>query len=471
MATAARAMSRILDVYGFVLAGLLLTMGSLADRVGHRRVLMWGAVGFGAASILAAFAPTASLLILARAVLAVSGATLMPSTLALIRHIFVDDTDRAKAIATWNAVLAGGVTVGPIISGVLLEHFWWGAVFLINVPVMAALLVVAPLLLPGDTAVANRRIDLASALLMLGAMLPTIYAIKEFAADGWSMVRGGALVVGLACGAMFVVRQRQLDDPMIELRLFGDRRFSVSIWTNVVCMFALLGNSIVVTQYLQSVLGYSPLTAALWSIAPSVLVAVTAPLAALASARWGRPTVMIVGLLTGAVGFGVLGGLLGVDTLLVALVGSTLLATGIVSASSVVADYVMGVAPAHRTGATSGLLETSSELGGAIGIAVIGSVVNLVYRMTFPAHLTIGETSSSLAGAIATARHLDAGQASSVVNAARSAFVDGASIAAFVGAGVLVVTALLVGWMRRTTRATGSQGSVDRGVDHSGVPD
>ena len=283
----------IFDIYGFVLAGLLLTMGSLADRVGHRRLLMIGAVGFSGASILAAFAPTASLLILARALLAVSGATLMPSTLALIRHIFLDDADRAKAIAAWNAVLAGGVAVGPIISGLLLEHFWWGSVFLINVPVMAVLLVVAPLLLPADTAVVDRRVDVLSGLLVLGAILPTIYAIKEFAAEGWSVERTVALVVGLTLGAIFVARQRRLDDPMIDLDLFDDRRFSVSIWTNVVCMFALLGNSIIVTQYLQSVLGYSPLKAALWSIAPSALVAVAAPLAAVASVRWGRPTVMI----------------------------------------------------------------------------------------------------------------------------------------------------------------------------------
>ncbi|WP_270485596.1 MFS transporter [Gordonia jacobaea] len=451
----------IFDIYGFVLAGLLLTMGSLADRVGHRRLLMIGAVGFSGASILAAFAPTASLLILARAVLAVSGATLMPSTLALIRHIFLDDADRAKAIAAWNAVLAGGVAVGPIVSGLLLEHFWWGSVFLINVPVMAVLLVVAPLLLPADTAVVDRRVDVLSGLLVLGAILPTIYAIKEFAAEGWSVERAVALVVGFTLGTVFVARQKRLSDPMIDLGLFDDRRFSVSIWTNVVCMFALLGNSIIVTQYLQSVLGYSPLKAALWSIAPSALVAVAAPLAAVASVRWGRPMVMIAGLLTGAAGFGVLAGLLGVHTLLVALIGSTLIATGIVSASSVIADYVIGVAPAERAGATSGLLETSSELGGAVGIAVLGSVLNLVYRMAFPADLGVGQAGTSLAGAAATAKHLDNVQASNVLDSARGAFVEGASVAAWVGLGVLVSTALLVVWMTRTSDVADRQESAE----------
>lgn len=458
----------IFDVYGFVLAGLLLTMGSLADRVGHRRLLMVGAVGFSGASILAAFAPTASLLILARAVLAVSGATLMPSTLALIRHIFDDDADRAKAIAAWNAVLAGGVAVGPIISGLLLEHFWWGSVFLINVPVMVLLLVAAPLLLPSDTAVVGRRVDVLSAMLALGAILPVIYAVKELAAHGWSVERAAVLVIGIGAGAVFVLRQQRLTDPMIDLRLFGDRRFSVSIWTNIVCMFALLGNSIMVTQYLQSVLGYSPMRAALWSIVPSLVVAIAAPLAATAAVRWGRPPVMIVGLLMGAGGFAVLAGLPGVHTLLVVLIGSALLASGIVAASSVIADYVMGVAPAERAGATSGLLETSSELGGALGIAVLGSVLNLVYRTTFPSHLAVGEAGTSLAGATATVRHVDPGQAQAVMGAAREAFIEGASAAAWVGGGVLVVTALLVAWLtRRTSERFGS----DERIGEPAVPE
>ncbi len=354
--------------------------------------------------------------------------------------------------------------VGPIVSGLLLEHFWWGSVFLINVPVMAVLLVVAPLLLPADTAVVDRRVDVLSGLLVLGAILPTIYAIKEFAAEGWSVERTVALVVGLTLGAIFVARQRRLDDPMIDLDLFDDRRFSVSIWTNVVCMFALLGNSIIVTQYLQSVLGDSPLKAALWSIAPSALVAVAAPLAAVASVRWGRPTGITAGSLTGAAGFGVLAGLLGVHTLLVALIGSTLLATGIVSASSVIADYVMGVAPADRGGCDVGTVGDVERTGGAVGIAVLGSVLNLVYRMAFPAQLAVGEAGTSLAGATATARHLDEHRASSVLDAARGAFVDGSSAAAWVGCGVLLATALLVVWMTTTSDMKATDESVNEAV-------
>lgn len=446
----------IFDVYGFVLAGLLLTMGSIADRIGHRRLLLLGAAAFSAASLAAAFASSAGMLIGARALLAVAGATLMPSTLALIRHLF-DGPDRTKAIAIWNAVLAGGVAVGPIISGLLLEHFWWGSVFLINVPIMVALLIVAPFVLPGRTAVPNRRIDLVSALLALGAILPTIAGIKDLAADGWSWGRAGLLVIGLAVGTVFVMRQRRLDDPILDVGLLSERRFATSIWTNLVCMFAMLGNAILMTQYLQSVLGYSPIRAAVWSLAPTVVVGATAPGAAALAARVGRPWVIIGGLLTGAAGFAVLGAFTDVGSLASVLIGATLLASGIVAATSMIADHVVGVAPADRAGATSGLLETSSELGGALGIAVLGSIVNAVFRSRFPAGLVDGEAARSLAGAVATEPHLPADLRVHVLEAARAAFVDGLVAAAWTGAAVLVTTALLVAWaLLRRTDATGS---------------
>ncbi|WP_059034839.1 MFS transporter [Gordonia desulfuricans] len=445
----------IFDIYGFVLAGLLLTMGSLADRIGHRRLLMWGAAGFGAASLLAALSTSAEMLILSRAVLAIAGATLMPSTLALIRHVFDDDADRAKAVAAWNAVLAGGVALGPIISGLLLEHFWWGSVFLINIPVMLALLVVAPILLPGDTADPARRVDVLSAVLALGAVLPTVYAIKEFAADGWSWGASAALLAGIVVGVVFVWRQRRLADPLVDLGLLGDRRFSVSVWTNLICMFALLGNSILVTQYLQSVLGLDPLVAALWSVLPSVAVALAAPAAAIVAGRWGRPAVMAAGLVFGAAGYAVLAGLTGQHSLVVVLVASGMLAAGIVATTSVVADHVIGVAPRDRVGATSGLLETSSELGGALGIAVLGSVVNVVYRTVFPAGLGPVEAGRSLAGAVGSVGSGSAGsmpgaEAADVLDAARHAFVTGMTAAAWTGAAVLMSTAILVIWATYT---------------------
>lgn len=433
----------IFDIYGFILAGLLLTMGSLADRIGHRRLLMLGAAAFSLASIGAALSTSAEMLIGARALLAVAGATLMPSTLAMIRHIFDDESARTKAVATWNAVMAGGVAVGPIVSGLLLEHFWWGSVFLINVPVMAVLLVVAPILLPGNTGSSARRVDVLSALLALAAVLPTVAAIKNLAADGWSWVHLVVLGIGLAFGAVFVTRQRRIDQPMLDVGLLAERRFATSIWINLICMFAMLGNAVLMTQYLQSVLAFSPLRAALWSLVPSIVVGVAAPVAAVAAGRVGRPMVIVAGLLVAACGFVVLAALTTSDSIVSVLIGASILAAGIVAVTSMIADYVVSVAPADRTGATSGLLETSSELGGALGIAILGSVVNAVYRTTFPDGAATGEATRSLSAALVEAAHLTPERAGPLTYVARSAFVSGLTAASWVGAGILLVTAVL----------------------------
>lgn len=453
----------IFDVYGFVLAGLLLTMGSLADRIGHRRLLMVGAVAFSVASIGAAVAESASMLIAARALLAVGGATLMPSTLALIRFTFDDPAQRAKAVAIWSAVLTGGVAVGPIISGLLLEHFWWGSVFLINVPVMVALLIVAPILLPGNTSDGTRRVDVVSALLALGAILPLIDGIKKLAGDGWSVGRLGLIVVGLGVGVIFVWRQHRVAQPLVDLTLFRDRRFSASIWINVVGMFAILGNAIVMTQYLQSVLGYSPLAAALWSLVPSVFVGAAAPAAAAAAGRFGQPAVVVAGLLGAAAGFVVLAVLTTSDSMATVLIGATFLAMGTVAVASVIADYVVGTSPAERAGATSSLLETSSEFGGALGIAILGSVLNAAFRLSFDDPAYVGTPAGqSLSGALAAARELPAGAAQALVSAAREAFVSGLSAAAWVGAGVLLATAALAAWALRNRDAAGESTSSAR---------
>ncbi|MEO9327535.1 MFS transporter [Gordonia aurantiaca] len=437
----------IFDVYGFVLAGLLLTMGSVADRIGHRRLLVIGATGFTVASLCAAFASSAEMLIGARALLAVAGATLMPSTLALIRYLFDDPAQRAAAIATWNAVLAGGVAVGPVISGLLLEYFWWGSVFLVNVPIMVALLVVAPLLLPGGTASPSRRIDLLSAVLALVAVLPVVAAVKNLAADGFEAGHLGLLALGVAGAVVFVWRQLRLEEPMVDVGLLRELRFGGSVLLNLICLFALLGNSILMTQYLQSVLGFSPLRAALWSLLPSVAVGATAPAAAVLAQRTGRLPVIVGGFVCGAAGFVVLATSTDVDSVGVVLVGAATLAGGVVATTSMIADFVVGIAPPERAGATSGLLETSSEFGGALGIAVLGSIVNAVFRSSFPTGVAEGEAARSLGGAVAAAVQLPAERASEVLDAARHAFVDGLTVAAWSGAGVLALAAGLAVWM------------------------
>ncbi len=278
----------IFDIYGFVLAGLLITMGALGDRIGRRRLLLIGAAAFGAASLLAAYADSAATLIAARAVLGVGGATLMPSTLALVRNMFHDAKQRGTAIGIWTATLTGGIAIGPVLSGILLEHFWWGSIFLINIPAMLMLLLLAPLLVPEFRNPATGRFDLVSAALSLGALLPVIYGIKEMARDGLSPARVLAIVGGLLVGALFLHRQRTRAYPMVDLALFRRRGFAGSLAVNLLAMFAIVGFAIFTTQHLQLVLGLSPLRAALWSLVPSLAVGGVAPAAAALAQRVER---------------------------------------------------------------------------------------------------------------------------------------------------------------------------------------
>jgi MFS transporter, DHA2 family, multidrug resistance protein len=440
----------IFDIYGFVLAGLLLTMGSLGDRIGRRRLLLIGAVTFSAASLLAAYAQSAEMLIAARAVLGVAGATLMPSTLALIRNLFHDEADRRKAVAIWSAALTGGVTVGPIISGVLLEHFWWGSVFLINVPAMLLLLVTAPFLLPESRGTRSARFDWLSSLLALGAVLPVIAGIKSVAADGWSSTAVLYAAVGLLVGVAFVRRQLGAEVPMLDVRALAERRFGGSVVVNVLAMFAVMGNAIILTQYLQSVLSLSPLTAALWSLVPSVVVAAAAPLAAVLSPRFGRPAVMAGGFVVSLLGFVLISRVEPSHGLWFLLLAAGLVSGGLVAVLSLITDYVVGVAPAERAGSVAGLVETSSELGGALGMALLGSVLAAVYRVQVDQLLPPGlpapaaaEAGETLAGAVAVSTQLPAPLGEAVLQAGRAAYTSAMHAACVTAAGVLVLAIVL----------------------------
>ena len=437
------------DVYGFVLAGLLLTMGNLADRVGRRRLLLLGASAFGVASLLAAWAPSAEWLIAARALMGIGGATLMPSTLALVRNLFADPGERARAVGVWSAVMAGGVGIGPVISGVLLAHFWWGSVFLVNVPVMLALLAVAPFLLPESKA-PSARVDALGSVLSLLAILPLVHVLKQVAADGWSTPLAGFLLVGLASLVVFVRRQSRLAHPMVDLTLFRRRGFGGSVAVQVIGMFGVMGNAVLVTQYLQSVLGYGALAAALWSLLPSVFVGAAAPAAAAMAGRVGRPVVMAAGFVTAAVGF--LGmRLAGVDSsIVVTLVAASLVAAGLVSVATLVTEYAIGVAPAERAGSVSALVETAGELGGALGMAVLGSVLGATYAARvvelLPAGLpasVVDAASQTLGEASVLAARIGGPSGDGVLAAARAAYVHGMHVTDVVAAVVLIVGALV----------------------------
>jgi DHA2 family multidrug resistance protein-like MFS transporter len=446
----------IFDIYGFVLAGMLITMGALGDRIGRRKLLLIGAVAFGLASVAAAYAQTPEQLIAARAVLGIGGATLMPSTLALIRNMFHDAGQRQKAIAFWSAVMLGGISLGPVLGGVLLEHFWWGSVFLINTPAMVLLLVIAPVLLPEFKAPSLGRFDLLGSVLSLAAVLPVIWGIKEIAAHGVDGLPVVAIVVGLLMGVAFLQRQRTAAYPMVELGMFRNRAFSGALAANTIGMLALVGNAVFMTQYLQLVLGLSPLKAALWALVPSVAVGGAAPLSTVLAARMDRAYVLGGAFLLGASGFVVLTQIEVTSRLWVLLTGSGLLAAGLVMVMALVTEAVVGAVAPERAGSASALMETCSEFGGALGIAVLGSIGTAAYRsdLQLPTDLPAGVAAGAQEGlpaATAAAAQLPAQLHDAVLAAARHAFNHSLNTAAVVGATLLIATAVTITLVLRGT--------------------
>ncbi len=430
----------IVDIYGFLVAGFLITMGTLGDRIGRRRLLLIGAAAFGGASVVAAFSSTPEMLIASRALLGIAGATLAPSTLSLIRNMFDDDRERTVAIGIWISSFSVGAAIGPLVGGVMLEHFHWGSVFLLAVPVMALLLAIGPRLLPEYKDPNPGRLDLASAALSLGAVLAVIYGIKAIATDGVGVAGVAPVLAGLAVGAAFVDRQRRLPDPMIDLGLFRRPAFSLALGANTLGFAVVFGLEVFVAQYFQLVLGYSPLEAGLWSVPGAASFVIGSQLTPPLAARVRPPVVMLGGIVVAIAGVALLtqagsGG----AGLVVA--GIVILSLGLAPLFTLATDLAVGSAPPERAGAASGISETSSELGGALGLAILGTVGTAVYRDrtadTIPADAAASDT---LAGAVEVADGLPRLLAADVLEPAREAFTQGLQVAATVS-GVLVVAA------------------------------
>ncbi|MFE2271832.1 MFS transporter [Streptomyces lavendulae] len=428
----------IFDSYAFALSGLLVTMGSLGDRIGRRKLLLAGAGAFGLASVAAAYASSAEMLIAARVILGIGGATLMPSTLALVRNLFRDDKQRGKAIALWSGAMTGGIALGSVLSGVMLNHFWWGSVFLINVPAMLLLLVLVPVLVPEFKDPAPGRFDLLSVPLSTAAVLPVVYGLKEIAAEGFEPRYLACLLVGLVFGLVFVRRQRRREDAMVPRALFRGRGFGAGIGLNTVAAFAMMGSAYFTTQYLQSVLGMGTLEAALWSLAPSLFIGAAAPVGAALAQKTDRARVIAGGFVLAAAGFALIS-LVGTDSLWLMLAGAGVLASGIVVVMSLVSDMALASAPAEKAGSAASLLETGQEFGGALGMALLGSLGTAVYRSDLSgAEPAVRET---LGGAVATAAQTGGAAGDRLLTLAREAFVHGMQYAAWGGAALLLVAA------------------------------
>jgi len=449
----------IVDVYALVLAGLLVAMGSLGDRFGRRRLLLVGSTGFAAVSVVAAFAPDAGTLIATRAALGFFGAMIMPATLSLLRSTFQDRSQRRLAIAVWASGFSAGSALGPIVGGVLLEHFPWGSVFLLAVPMLVPLLVAAPLLLRESRDPHPGPADPLSVLLSLLAMGPVVGAVKLFASGEGVVLPLVLVVVGVASGWAFVRRQLRRERPLLDVRLFTNAVFSGSVVVNLLAVVALVGFLFFTTQHLQLVVGLRPLDAA-FVLVPGLVATVLAGLLVVPVVRRLRPrTVVATGLTASALGYAFVA-VSGADAPVGVFVAAfALVGAGVGAAETISNDLIIAAVPPARAGAASAVSETAYEVGALLGTAVLGSIVTAVYR----ASLVLPEgvpgagaeaARDTLGGAVSVAGQLEGPVAERLLEAATSAFDAGLVWTAGTGAGlVLVAVVVALTALRRASSA------------------
>ncbi|HEU4540184.1 MAG TPA: MFS transporter [Jiangellaceae bacterium] len=444
----------IIDIYGFMVAGCLITMGTLGDRIGRRRLLLLGAGAFGAVSLLAAFSTSPGMLMVSRALLGIAGATLAPSTLSLIFNMFRDARQRSIAIGIWIGAFSAGGAVGPVFGGILLESFWWGSVFLLAIPVMAVLLVLGPIVLPEYRDPNAGRLDLVSAGMSLIAVLSAIYGLKRVAQDGFDGVAALSILVGLTVAVAFARRQLTHPDPMIDLRLFRVSAFRSALAINVLGLFVAFGYFLFVAQYLQLVLGLSPLQAGVWSMPAGLGFIVGSQLGPRIVQVFRPATVIAGGLALAAVGLGLLTQVSASSGLALVVVSSLIISIGLAPVFGLTTELIVGSAPPERAGAASGISETGAEFGGALGISILGSLGVAIYRgdlgRTLDSVLLADQMATAqdtLGGAAIASGALPTELAATVMAAAHEAFVHGmhvtsalAGVSAVVLAGIAVAT-------------------------------
>ncbi|MFC4077778.1 MFS transporter [Salinithrix halophila] len=438
----------ILDIYAFMIAGFLVTMGTLGDRIGRRRLLMIGASAFGIASVAAAFSVSPGMLIATRAFLGIAGATLMPSTLSLIRNMFKDPKQRAVGISVWVMCFTVGAAIGPVVGGLILEYYWWGSVFLLGVPIMLLLLITAPFLLPEYRNDQAGKLDLLSVLLSLGAMLPFIYAVKQMARYGLEWTTFLSLVVGVLLGWLFVRRQGKLSDPLLDIRLFRNPAFSGALVMLLIDTMVFGAFFLFFAQYLQMVKEFSPFQAGLLML-PGSVGSIIGSLMTPWLARCYQPRYVISFGLVIASSALLLLGQIGPDTSLAFLTTVTLFLTlGSAPMMVLLTDLIIGLVPPEKAGSASSLSETSSELGMALGVATIGSIGMVMYRirMEVPSGVppeVAAVVEDNLAGAASVADQIPDHLREEVIRAAQLSFTDGFNIASIVSAVIIALIAMI----------------------------
>jgi DHA2 family multidrug resistance protein-like MFS transporter len=464
----------IVDIYGFLVAGMLITMGTLGDRIGRRRLLLIGAAAFGIASTIAAFSTSAEMLIAMRALLGLAGATLAPSTLSLIRNMFHDPRERTVAIGVWISSYSAGAAIGPVLGGVLLEYYWWGSVFLVGVPVMVLLLAVGPTLLPEYRDPDAGRLDLASAALSLAAVLSTIYGLKRIAEDGFDWWRALSIAAGVALALVFLRRQTTLATPMIDLRLFRTRAFSAALATYALGTFVAFGIFIFIAQHMQLVLGMGPLEAGLWTMPFAGAFIVGSMLTPIMVRRIRPGYLMTAGFGLAAVGFALLTQVDETSGVGLLVTGFVVYSLGLAPVFTLATDLVVGSAPPERAGAASAISETASEFGGALGIAILGSIGTAVYRAEMADSLPAGvppataeAARETLGGAVALAGRMPEALGATLIGTARDAFTQSFEVVAAVCASLLVALAIVAAVTLRRVRA---HAELERQADPVALP-
>ncbi|MBP8920944.1 MFS transporter [Nocardioides rotundus] len=461
----------ILDIYGFVMAGFLVAMGVLGDRVGKRLLMVIGAIVFAVISVVASLTTDPSLMIAWRALLGLGAAMMVPSTLGLIFVLFADARQRGVAIGVWAGGISAGVALGPLLSGLLLEVFGWQATFLVAVPIMALVAIGAPLLLPEhrDT---TARIDLFSALLLVAGLLAIIYAIKRFAAQEPAGPSIGLIAAGVLIGLWFVIRQLRAERPLLDVRLFANRTVSGALAVFLLAAAALGGIYSLFTQYLQQVQGLSPLEAGFAILPAAAVLIVVSTLSPVFARRFRPGNVIAIGLLTQVIGY-ILFTQLDPGTGLALVIGSFVLTyPGVAPAMALTTDLVVGSVPPEKAGGASGLATTANDLGISLGIAVIGSIGIATYRSQItellpgglPADATTA-ASRSIDGALTAAAELPGALGGQLVTAAQQAFTSGLNTAAIVSAVIAAIAALIAATRLRHIRPTGeAQQAADESI-------
>ncbi|WP_077488140.1 MFS transporter [Sinomonas mesophila] len=438
----------IIDIYSLVLAGLLVPMGTIGDRIGRRRILLIGATGFAAVSAAAAFATSPAQLIGARALIGVFGSMIMPATLSLIRNIFEDARERRLAVAIWAAVFSGGAAFGPLVGGALLSHFAWGSVFLLAVPMLVPALLLAPVLVPESRDPAPSPVDPASIALVVGAAVGIVYGIKELAHDGGAPA-AAVLAAGAGLGWAFVRRQLRRERPMLDVRLFRIPVFSAGLLANLFSIFSLVGFLYFLSQHLQLVAGKEPFEAGLLMLPGLALTVATGLAAVRLAARFPARSVMVAGLLVNAAGYGVVLAF-GHDGSMPSLLAAfAVVGAGVGLAETLSNDLILASVPPAKAGAASAISETAYELGAVLGTAVLGSILGAAYRLRvevpsgLPAEAA-DRARETLGGAVEAAHLLPADAAAELLASAHQAFDSGVVYTAAIGATLMAGAAVVV---------------------------